>query len=45
MMEYLLSFALLAVIMGVATTERGANSIAPTAIGLTVGFRALVEDH
>ncbi len=40
--EWLLSFALMFVIMAVATDERVAEGFAPIAIGLTVGFCALM---
>lgn len=40
-MEWLLSFALMFVIMAVATDERAANGFAGVAVGLTVGFCAL----
>lgn len=40
--EWLLSFALMFVIMAVATDPRVAEGFAPLAIGLTVGFCALV---
>ena len=40
--EWLLSFALMFVIMAVATDERVADGFAPLAVGLTVGFCALV---
>ena len=40
--EWLLSFALMFVIMAVATDERGADVFAPLAVGLTVGFCALM---
>lgn len=40
--EFLLSFALMFVIMAVATDERVAHGFAAIAIGLTVGFCALV---
>ncbi|MGH7510227.1 MAG: MIP/aquaporin family protein [Gemmatimonadales bacterium] len=40
--EWLLSFALMFVIMAVATDERAAGGLAPVAVGLTVGFCALV---
>ena len=39
--EWLLSFALMFVIMAVATDERVAPGFAPIAVGLTVGFCAL----
>ena len=39
--EWLLSFALMLVIMAVATDERAANGFAGVAVGLTVGFCAL----
>jgi MIP family channel proteins len=39
--EWLLSFALMFVIMAVATDERAANGFAGVAVGLTVGFCAL----
>jgi len=39
--EWLLSFALMFVIMAVATDERVADGFAPLAVGLTVGFCAL----
>ena len=39
--EWLLSFALMFVIMAVATDERSANGLAGVAVGLTVGFCAL----
>lgn len=39
--EWLLSFALMLVIMAVATDERVAPGFAPIAVGLTVGFCAL----
>lgn len=39
--EWLLSFALMFVIMPVATDERAANGFAGVAVGLTVGFCAL----
>lgn len=39
--EWLLSFALMFVIMAVATDERAANGFAGIAVGLTVGFCAL----
>jgi MIP family channel proteins len=40
--EWLLSFALMFVIMAVATDERVADGFAAIAVGLTVGFCALV---
>ena len=40
--EWLLSFALMFVIMAVATDKRVADGFAPIAVGLTVGFCALV---
>lgn len=40
--EWLLSFALMFVIMAVATDERVADGFAPIAVGLTVGFCSLV---
>ena len=40
--EWLLSFALMFVIMAVATDEGVANGFAPIAVGLTVGFCALM---
>jgi MIP family channel proteins len=40
--EWLLSFALMFVIMAVATDERVSEGFAPIAIGLTVGFCALM---
>jgi MIP family channel proteins len=40
--EWLLSFALMFVIMAVATDERVADGFAPLAVGLTVGFCALM---
>jgi MIP family channel proteins len=40
--EWLLSFALMFVIMAVATDERAADGFAAIAVGLTVGFCALV---
>jgi MIP family channel proteins len=40
--EWLLSFALMMVIMAVATDERVADGFAPIAVGLTVGFCALM---
>lgn len=40
--EWLLSFALMFVIMAVATDERVADGFAPIAVGLTVGFCALM---
>lgn len=40
--EFLLSFVLMFVIMAVATDERVANGFAAIAVGLTVGFCALV---
>lgn len=40
--EWLFSFALMLVIMAVATDERVADGFAPLAIGLTVGFCALM---
>ena len=39
--EWLLSFAVMFVIMAVATDERAANGFAGVAVGLTVGFCAL----
>jgi aquaporin Z len=41
LIEWLLSFALMFVIMAVATDERVAPGFAPIAVGLTVGFCAL----
>ena len=41
LIEWLLSFALMFVIMAVATNERVAPGFAPIAVGLTVGFCAL----
>jgi aquaporin Z len=41
-MEWLLSFALMFVIMAVATDERVADGFAALAVGLTVGFCALM---
>jgi aquaporin Z len=40
--EWLLSFALMLVIMAVATDQRVADGFAPIAVGLTVGFGALM---
>lgn len=40
--EWLLSFGLMFVIMAVATDERVADGFAPLAVGLTVGFCALM---
>jgi glycerol uptake facilitator-like aquaporin len=40
--EWLLSFALMFVIMAVATDERVADGFAALAVGLTVGFCALM---
>ncbi|HEY8258083.1 MAG TPA: MIP/aquaporin family protein [Gemmatimonadales bacterium] len=40
--EWLLSFALMFVVMAVATDDRVADGFAPLAIGLTVGFCALM---
>jgi glycerol uptake facilitator-like aquaporin len=40
--EWLLSFALMFVIMAVATDERVTDGFAPLAVGLTVGFCALM---
>jgi MIP family channel proteins len=40
--EWLLSFALMFVIMAVATDQRVADGFAPIAVGLTVGFCALM---
>lgn len=40
--EWLLSFALMFVIMAVATDERVADGFAPIAVGLTVGFCAMM---
>jgi glycerol uptake facilitator-like aquaporin len=40
--EWLLSFALMFVIMAVATDTRVADGFAPLAVGLTVGFCALL---
>ncbi|MGI9040146.1 MAG: MIP/aquaporin family protein [Gemmatimonadales bacterium] len=40
--EWLMSFALMFVVMAVATDERVAAGFAPLAVGLTVGFCALV---
>lgn len=40
--EWLLSFALMFVIMAVATDQRVADGFAPLAVGLTVGFCALM---
>lgn len=40
--EWLLSFALMFVIMAVATDERVADGFAPIAVGLSVGFCALM---
>ncbi|HEY7766852.1 MIP family channel protein [Longimicrobium sp.] len=40
--EFLLSFALMFVIMGVATDERGTAGAAGLAIGVTIGFCAMV---
>jgi aquaporin NIP len=40
--EWLLSFALMFVIMAVATDERVADDVAALAVGLTVGFCALM---
>jgi MIP family channel proteins len=40
--EWLLSFVLMFVIMAVATDDRVADGFAPIAVGLTVGFCALV---
>ena len=40
--EWLLSFVLMFVIMAVATDERVADGFAPIAVGLTVGFCAMV---
>ena len=40
--EWLLSFALMFVIMAVATDDRVADGFAPLAVGLTVGFCALM---
>ena len=40
--EWLLSFALMFVIMAVATDDRVADGFAPIAVGLTVGFCALM---
>lgn len=40
--EWLLSFALMLVIMAVATDQRVADGFAPIAVGLTVGFCALM---
>ncbi len=40
--EWLLSFALMFVVMAVATDERVADGFAALAVGLTVGFSALV---
>src|SRR5207244_9482584 len=40
--EWVLSFALRFVIMAVATDERVADGFAPLAVGLTVGFCALM---
>lgn len=40
--EWLLSFVLMFVIMAVATDERVADGFAPIAVGLTVGFCALM---
>jgi aquaporin Z len=40
--EWLLSFALMLVIMAVATDERGARAAAAPGVGLTVGFCALM---
>jgi glycerol uptake facilitator-like aquaporin len=40
--EWLMSFALMFVIMAVATDERVADGFAPLAVGLTVGFCALM---
>lgn len=42
LVEWLLSFALMLVIMAVATDARVADGIAPIAVGLTVGFCAMV---
>jgi MIP family channel proteins len=42
LVEWLLSFALMFVIMAVATDERVADGFAALAVGLTVGFCALV---
>ncbi|HEV7765756.1 MAG TPA: aquaporin, partial [Thermoanaerobaculia bacterium] len=41
-MEWLLSFALMFVIMAVATDERVVKGFAPLAVGLTVGFCAMM---
>jgi aquaporin Z len=40
--EWLMSFALMFVVMAVATDERVADGFAPIAVGLTVGFCALM---
>jgi aquaporin Z len=40
--EWLLSFALMLVIMAVATDERVSDGFAPIAVGLTVGFCAMM---
>jgi glycerol uptake facilitator-like aquaporin len=40
--EFVLSFGLMFVIMAVATDERVAEGFAPIAVGLTVGFCALM---
>jgi glycerol uptake facilitator-like aquaporin len=42
LIEWLLSFALMFVIMAVATDERVADGFAALAVGLTVGFCALM---
>jgi glycerol uptake facilitator-like aquaporin len=44
-MEWLLSFALIFVIMAVATDERVADGFAALAVGLTVGFCAMMGGH
>ena len=41
-LEWLLSFALMLVIMAVATDQRAADGFAAMAVGLTVGFCALM---
>jgi aquaporin Z len=42
LIEWLLSFALMFVIMAVATDERVADGFAPLAVGVTVGFCAMM---
>lgn len=45
LVEWLLSFALMFVIMAVATDERVADGFAALAVGLTVGFCAMMGGH